>query len=133
MARAARRTWSFPKSARLLRRSEFVRLRRAEAMADGPLAASWAPRAAAQPTRPGMAPATARVGLVVSAKVGGAVQRNRVKRRLREAVRHELHRFPAVDVVLVARGSATAATLDELRGWVRRLAARVASAQETTP
>ena len=132
MARSARRTWTFPKSARLLRRSEFVRLRRGEGMADGPLAASWAPRAA-QPTRPGMAPATARVGLVVSAKVGGAVQRNRVKRRLREAVRHELHRLPAVDVVLVARGSASAATVDELRGWVRRLAARVASAQESTP
>jgi ribonuclease P protein component len=130
MARTARRTWSFPKSARLLRRSEFLRLRRAKGVADGPLAASWAPRAV-QSTRAGMAPATARVGLVVSAKVGGAVQRNRVKRRLREAVRHELHRFPAVDVVLVARGSAAAATVDELRDWVRRLAARVAGGQET--
>jgi ribonuclease P protein component len=77
-----------------------------------------------------MAPATARVGLVVSAKVGGAVQRNRVKRRLREAVRHELHRFPPVDVVLVARPSALAATVDELRAWMRRLAARVVAGQE---
>jgi ribonuclease P protein component len=129
MARAARPTWSFPKSARLLRRSEFARLRRAQGMADGPLAASWAPRAA-EPTRAGMAAATARVGLVVSAKVGGAVQRNQVKRRLREAIRHELHRFPAVDVVLVARASASAVTVDELRAWVRRLAARVAAGQE---
>ena len=77
-----------------------------------------------------MAAATARVGLVVSAKVGGAVQRNQVKRRLREAIRHELHRFPAVDVVLVARASASAVTVDELRAWVRRLAARVAAGQE---
>jgi len=131
MARAARRTWSFPKSARLLRRSEFLRLRWAEGMADGPLAASWAPRAPAA-TRPGMAPATARVGLVVSSKVGGAVQRNRVKRRLREAIRHELHRLPALDVVLVARSSAAAATTDEFRAWMRRLVARVAR-QEMTP
>ena len=124
MARPVRATWSFPRSARLLRRSDFVRLRVAPGMTQGPLAANWAPKAP-DATRTGMAAATARVGLVVSAKVGGAVQRNRVKRRLREAVRHELHRFPAVDVVLVARASAAAATVDELRAWLRRLAARV--------
>jgi ribonuclease P protein component len=130
MARVARATWSLPKSARLLRRSEFVRLRGAPGMAEGPLAASWAAKVP-EPTRAGMAASSARVGLVVSSKVGGAVQRNRVKRRLREAVRHELHRFPAVDVVLVARASAAAATVDEMRVWLRRLAARVAGAQET--
>ena len=132
MARGARGTRSFPKSARLLRRSDFLRLRRAAGWADGPLAASWAPRPA-EPTRLGMAPASARVGLVVSSKVGGAVERNRVRRRLREAIRHELHRFPPVDVVLVARSSAVAATVDELRACVRRLAARVGPCQETTP
>jgi ribonuclease P protein component len=98
-------------------------------MAEGPLAASWGPKLP-EPTRAGMAASTARVGLVVSSKVGGAVQRNRVKRRLREAIRHELQRFPAVDVVLVARGSAAAATVDELRAWLRRLAAQMAAGQE---
>src|SRR5207237_1129299 len=75
----ARRAFSFPKSARLLRRGEFVRLRAGRGLAEGPLAASWLPRAA-ETTRGGMAPAVARVGLVVSSKVGGAVLRNRVKR-----------------------------------------------------
>src|SRR5437763_14902199 len=131
MPRAARRALSFPRPARLLGRGDFVRLRAGRGFADGPLAASWMPRAP-EPTRGGIASAVARVGLVVSSKVGGAVLRNRVKRRLREAVRHELHRLPALDVVLVARSSAAAATTDEFRAWMRRLVARVAR-QEMTP
>ena len=53
--------------------------------------------------------------------------RNRVKRRLREALRHEIHRLPPVDVVLVARPSAAAATVDELRAWVERVLPRIAA------
>src|SRR5205823_10653547 len=120
------RALSFPRPARLLRRGDFVRLRAGRGFADGPLAASWMPRAP-EPTRGGIASAVARVGLVVSSKVGGAVLRNRVKRRLREAVRHELHHLPPVDVVLVARPSAGRATVDEFRSWVRRIAPRLAA------
>ena len=126
MPRVASRALSFPKSARLLRRGDFARLRAGRGFAEGPLAASWMPRVA-EPTRGGMAPAVARVGLVVSSKVGGAVLRNRVKRRLREALRHELHRLPPVDVVLVARPAAAAATVDELRAWVQRVVPRIAA------
>ena len=40
--------------------------------------------------------------------VGGAVRRNRAKRRLREVFRHQQAHVPAgCDLVLVARGSAT--------------------------
>src|SRR6267378_1138841 len=47
MPPADRRTFSFPKSARLLRRGEFVAVKqRGRGFADGPLAASWAPRLA---------------------------------------------------------------------------------------
>jgi ribonuclease P protein component len=80
-----------------------------------------------------MAPAVARVGLVVSSKVGGAVLRNRVKRRLREALRHELHRLPPVDVVLVARPAAAAATVDELRAWVQRVVPRIPAGTRGAP
>jgi ribonuclease P protein component len=49
-----------------------------------------------------------RVGLSVSRRVGGAVERNLVKRLLREAMNEHVDRFTSVDVVLVARPDARA-------------------------
>jgi ribonuclease P protein component len=98
-----------------LRRSEFLAVKASgQGFAEGPLAASFRPRDGA-----------VRVGLTVSTKVGGAVIRNRVKRRLREAVRHELASLPPVDLVLVARGSSPKATVPQLRAWLRKACARM--------
>jgi ribonuclease P protein component len=129
MPRADRRAFCFPKSARLLRRSEFDALKEhGHRFAEGPLSASWTPRPVG--TTPGMRRTATRVGIAVSSKVGHAVVRNRIKRRLREAIRHELHLLPPVDLVLVARASATRATVAELRAWLRRAGNRIEAVRE---
>jgi ribonuclease P protein component len=61
-----------------------------------------------------------RFGLAVSRKVGGAVVRNRVKRWLREAIRHERGALAApLDLVFIAHPSAAAAGAAVLRDEVR--------------
>ena len=67
-----------------------------------------------------------RLGVAVSRKVGGSVVRNRVKRWLREAMRHERAQLPAVDVVLIARPSAATAGASVLRADVAEAFRRVA-------
>ena len=57
----------------------------------------------------------ARVGITVSSRVGNAVVRNRVRRRLREALRARLDRLASgQDFVLVARPASAEATWSEL-------------------
>ncbi|MBI3439731.1 MAG: ribonuclease P protein component [Proteobacteria bacterium] len=75
------------------------------------------------------------LGLTATKKIGGAVVRNRARRRLREAARRllPLHGLAGVDYVLVARQStpeaAWEALLDDLQNALIRLAAALKSGE----
>jgi ribonuclease P protein component len=64
-----------------------------------------------------------RYGFSISRRVGGAVTRNLVKRRLREILK-SVPLIPGWDIVLIARPSAVAAGYAGLSEAVQRLLAR---------
>ncbi len=94
---------AFPKRVRLRRRPEFLKVQeRGQKIAAECLLALVLPNA-----RPD---GQTRLGVTVSSKVGNAVVRNSIRRRLRELFRHRKAGFPkGLDMVLIARGSAAKA------------------------
>ena len=67
-----------------------------------------------------------RVGLTVGAKLGHAVERNRLRRRLREIYRlHEGQFSRGYDIVVVARAAAMQAPYRQLGGAYLRLAEKL--------
>ena len=68
---------------------------------------------------------TRRLGLVTSRKLGSAVERNRLKRRLREIFRLSKHDLsPAIDVIFVPRPGACGLNYEALRSAVLGLFAK---------
>ncbi|HET6332749.1 MAG TPA: ribonuclease P protein component [Polyangiales bacterium] len=86
----------FPRTARLLRRSDFVRVQGKGRRVHTPhFVILLVPSA------------TPRIGVTVGRRVGGATLRNRVKRLVREVFRLNRELFPSdCDIVLVARPGA---------------------------
>jgi len=97
----------FPRSARLLRHADFERVyKQGRRHFSASFTVFYWPRPEAQTPVAGTAPSSLptsglRVGFTVGRALGGAVQRNRMKRRLREAVRLSLPQpGVAADVVI---------------------------------
>ena len=67
--------------------------------------------------------------MIASRRVGGAVQRNRAKRLIREAVQR-IHWVPEVDVVIVARRACSQSHLAAVEAELRRLAADLELSRE---
>ncbi len=63
----------------------------------------------------------ARVGFAVGKRLGGAVVRNRIRRRMREAFRNLTGSVEGLDLVFVARGKIIAASHVEIQREMRRL------------
>ena len=108
-------TGPFPREARIRRSSEFKAIAAAgRRHSSGAFVILIAP----QPV-----PARARLGVTVSRKVGNAVVRNRVKRRIREWFRRDGQAFVAGrNVVVIARSSAAGLSGDAASAELSRIA-----------
>lgn len=75
-----------------------------------------------------------RVGITTGKKLGKAVVRNRVRRRLREIYRlHESRFQPGYDLVVVARSAATEASYSQLETAYLSLAQKLGLLREEHP
>jgi ribonuclease P protein component len=97
----------FPAQRRLRRKSQFESVyARGRRLGDGFFTVAASPNVTGG----------ARLGLAVATKAAGnSVQRNRLRRLIRESFRLRQHELPAVDLVVSARASARAARNVELR------------------
>jgi ribonuclease P protein component len=115
---------SFAAADRLHRSAEFLRLQRNGVRFQSPHFVLYAGSLEDDPTR-------SRLGVTVSRRIGNAVVRNRVKRRVREIFRKAVRDgLPAgTSVVVIARGGAgvlgSAAIGDELTMAARNLSGRI--------
>jgi ribonuclease P protein component len=112
-----RRSLSFPKARRLTRASEFERVKQNGREQRGALLIL---SVLAREKNSGW-----RIGFVTSRRLGGAVVRNRVRRRLREIVRKHQHEIVDAEwIVTIARANAARATYHQLEDEWLRLAKR---------
>lgn len=115
----------FTRASRLRSPEDFQRVRRTGKRRQGSYLTLIFARATSSSVENGAEVAPARVGFSVSKRVGDAVRRNRVKRRLREAIRRWLWNVaPGWDMIVTARPEAAAAEYAALRDEVGALLAQ---------
>ena len=108
-----RERYRFPRASRLSRAAEFKLVKQA--------GKSWTGRHLVLGVLAQEDETRARVGIVTTRKVGMAVVRNRIRRRIREVFRlHQFDLISGVWLVTVARPSGARASFQELeRDWLR--------------
>src|SRR6266446_9101974 len=109
----------FPKSVRILRSKDFRRVYDHGSRYSGPFFVAFYATASDVDCRTGSGP---KVGFTVPRSLGGAVVRNRIKRRVREAVRLRLDRLsPQWQIVFNPRRAAVNSPFPELQREVEKL------------
>jgi ribonuclease P protein component len=108
---------SFPRSVRLLRHADFERVYK---QGRRQYSASMSVFYLERPAGDKSSATGLRVGFTVGRALGGAVDRNRMKRRLREAVRLSLPVKAKADVVINPKKSLVTMDFDALLNEVRR-------------
>ena len=107
-----------PKAARLRRRREFLLVQqRGTRLYSGDVLVLALDSRGARP----------RIGITVSSKIANAVERNRVKRWVREEFRAMQGDLPAMDFVVIARAGVLAAGRAGVRRGLEAARARVAT------
>jgi ribonuclease P protein component len=115
----AQRSFAFPKSRRLTRPTEFLRVKTEGTAQRGSLMILGVVEDESVESVP------FRAGFVTSKRVGGAVVRNRVRRRLRDIVRQRQHSLrDGIWLVVIARPAAARASYRQLEDEWLRLAKR---------
>lgn len=104
---------TFPKAARLLSRREFLFLQQRGKKLHGPhFLVITAPSRIQR----------SRLGITTSRRFGKAVDRNRMKRLLREFFRERQQAFlPAIDIVIIPKAGALQLSLAQIDGELERL------------
>lgn len=120
--------YSLPRAARLLKAGDFAALRgKSKRISVRHFLAEFSPNEQA----------TCRLGQAVSRRVSKrAVDRNRIKRLVRESYRHVRSELPCVDILMIARTSAVRTTSADLREdlatmWKKLAALKVTSGTGT--
>ena len=116
---------------RLKKRPDFLACAQGASLARGAVVVQARPRGDDAPL--------VRAGFTATKRIGGAVERNRAKRRMREAARLLLpqHARPGHDYVFIARGGATTRPwprlLDDVKSALIRLAAEREASSQSPP
>jgi ribonuclease P protein component len=108
---------SFPKSARILRSADFRKVYAEGFRVSGPYFAAFCLRR--------QEPESSRVGLTLPRALGNSAVRNRLKRRIREAIRLQLRSLePGWEIVINPRRAGLLAPFQDLSREVERLFSR---------
>ncbi len=114
-----------PRATRLRRAADFLAMRDAQGRLDGRYVQIRYAMAAG---------ANARMGMAVSRRVSKrAVDRNRIKRQLRESFRQVRAKLPPLDLLVIARSEAAAADNATLRAELDRLWPRLRPLKPLVP